>query len=84
MKYIILSFLLLGLASCSFSHPFSQNVQEGVTSELGTGGVRVSDSGASASSSESGDISVGADGSISVKDGSGNVSVSDTGVSVIS
>lgn len=83
MKYLVFSFLLLGLASCSFSSPFSKNSEGSTVIEVNTGGVQVSDSGISVSS-ESGSVSVGADGNISVKNNSGSVSISENAAMVTS
>ena len=50
MKYIILSVLLLGLASCSLSNPFQEDSEENTASGTNREDIQESDSGAFTSS----------------------------------
>lgn len=79
MKYILVSFLLLGLASCSFG----KNPEENTLPNGDIGGVHISDSGVSVSS-ENENVSIGTNGNVLVKNASGSVTIDDTGVNVVS
>ena len=81
MKYIVVSFLFLGLVSCSL--PGQSDVVKidswaVVVPNVEMGGVQFSDSGISVSN-ESGNVSVSKDGGINVNNSSGGISVSKDG-----
>ncbi len=81
MKYVVVSFLFLGLVSCSFpgqSDVVKTDSWAVVVPNVDMGGVQFSDSGISVST-ESGNVSVGSDGGLSVNNSSGGVSVSKDG-----
>lgn len=83
MKYIILSFLFLGITSCVTPTPSNESSQTNSIPNIDVGGVQVSDSGVSVTN-ESGNVSIGANGALNVTNESGSISVQSTGTTMTS
>ena len=74
MKYMVVSFLFLGLVSCSLQNSTGEDMEKWVIVNPNTKWVQFSDSGISVSN-ESGSVSVDSNGSVNVDGSSGDVSV---------
>lgn len=83
MKYLFLSFFLLGLTSCSLPNPLDKSPDGNSIPNIDMGGVQISGSGVSVSGDD-GNVSVDASGNMLINNASGSVSVGDDGMNVTS